>query len=291
MTTEVTRELRRVEVERGVSLALDVYDGGRAGARPVLLLHGFPQCAYVWRHVGPALAERGFRALAPDLRGYDRSDKPEKVKDYREPRLVDDVVALCDALGHGRVSVVAHDWGAVVAWRLAATHPELVEKLVILNGPHPDRYREVLFKERDFDQLRRSWYVYFFQLPWLAEAALTSKGALERLFRRSSAHPESFEPDEIAYYEAAIAKPGAARGMLSWYRATARYPPPALPKIGCDTLVLWGCKDEALSPKMSEGLERFVDGPLRVVRYDDASHWLVEEKRDDVVREVVAFLG
>ena len=152
-----------------------------AGRGPlVLLLHGFPDFWYGWRRQLPALAAAGFRAVAPDLRGYNLSERPARVADYRIERLADDVAALVRALGADRAHVVGHDWGGLIAWQLAMRHPQVVDRLAILNAPHPARFRRLLLDPR---QGLRSWYVAFFQLPWLPERVLGANG--RRALRRT----------------------------------------------------------------------------------------------------------
>src|SRR2546425_9161022 len=162
----------------------------------VLLLHGFPECWVSWRNQMPALAAAGFRAVAPDLRGYGRSDKPRGLDAYRVEVLARDVARLVEALGAERARVVGHDWGGAVAWFFAMWHPERLERLSILNAPHPARYSRAMKRPRQF---LRSSYILFFQLPWLPEAALRAGGfaLLRRLFRRDPARPGAYSEEDI----------------------------------------------------------------------------------------------
>lgn len=193
-----------------------------AGRGPlVVLLHGFPEFWYSWRVQISALADAGFRVVAPDQRGYNRSEKPRELRAYRMDALAGDVVALIRHLGEERAVVAGHDWGGAVAWHLARRRPEVLDRLVILNAPHPAAYRRAL---RTSDQLLRSWYIFFFQLPWLPELAIRAFDyrVLERVLRRDPVRPDAFTDADVARYKEALSRPGALRGALSWYRANFR---------------------------------------------------------------------
>ena len=255
---------------------------------PVVLLHGFPQCWWEWRHQLPALAAGGFRAVAPDLRGYNLSDRPSGIAPYRMEKLVADVEGLIRALGVERAHVAGHDWGGMIAWYLAMTAPERVDRLVILNAPHPRAYAREL---RHGDQRRRSAYAAFFQLPLLPEIVLRSRRfrVLERIFRHPSVRPGAFTDEDIAVYREAAARPGALTAMLNYYRAAVRYPRPHTRTVTHRTLVIWGERDRALSPRLLEGVEAWVPD-VRVERIPGASHWVVEEAPDRVSQLMLDFL-
>ena len=260
-----------------------------AGAgRLVLLLHGFPQCWYCWRHQIPALAARR-RAVAPDLRGYNRSDKPPA--GYDLATLADDVAGLIEALGHERAIIVGHDWGGEIAWAVAMQHPERVEALAILNVPHPAAYqREIVRNPR---QMLRSWYVLFFQIPRLPEQLLTAfHGRLTMALLRGTAHPGTFQPADLAVYRDAITRPGAARAALAYYRALPRSPRSAgrwSRRVDCPTLVLWGTADPALDEALLDGLDQWVPN-LTIRRFPGASHWLPEERPAEVNEALLTWL-
>ncbi len=257
-----------------------------AGA-PVLLLHGFPENGHAWRHQLPALAAAGFRAVAPDLRGYNRSDKPSGHRNYTIERLVDDVVGLVRALGAERVHLVGHDWGGVVAWYVAMLRPDVVERLVIINAPHPAIFsREI----RKLDQFLRSWYVYFFQLPALPEWAIRRDGfaLLDRIFRYDPVRPGAFTDADIRRYKEAAARPGALTAMLNYYRA-ARVPRPRPVPVRAPTLLIWGMRDQALSERNTEGLERWVPD-LRIERIPDSSHWVMADAPERTNELIAGFL-
>lgn len=259
---------------------------------PVFLLHGFPEFWYSWRHQLSALAEAGFRAVAPDLRGYNRSDRPAGIGNYRVTKLIEDVAGVIRQFGDGPAFVVGHDWGGILAWRLAALRPHLVRRLAILNAPHPSAFRREL--KRNPLQWLRSSYVLFFQLPWLPEQLLSAHNfaLLERSWRRQPARQEAFGDQEIAEYKRALSGPNGLVGPLNYYRAALRYPlelysSPQL--ITAPTLLIWGERDPFLSVRLTEDLETWVPD-LKVVRIRDASHWVQNEVSGTVNRELVDFL-
>ncbi|MHB9363715.1 alpha/beta hydrolase [Mesorhizobium sp. LNJC403B00] len=203
-----------------------------------MLLHGFPDFWIGWRRQIDALATAGFRVIVPDQRGYNTSDKPKAIREYTLPKLVGDVVAIADALGIGRFHLVGHDWGGIVAWAAGAKLPHRLERLVILNAPHP----EVLLAHslRSPTQFLRSSYAAFFQLPLLPEAFLgAGRSALLARALIKSSRTDAFTAEEIAEYRQAWERPGALTGMLNWYRAL-RFRPSLKERITTPTLVLWG---------------------------------------------------
>ena len=280
----------------GAGVRLHLVEAGPDDGPLVVLLHGFPEFWYGWRHqIGP-LARAGWRVWAPDQRGYGQSSAPPDVAAYDVDRLADDVLALLDAAGAERAPVVGHDWGAVVAWWLAMRDPDRVERLAVLNVPHPLAYRELVL--RSPSQVARSWYVAFFQLPALPERALRRFGT--RALRLSSApgtsaspSPSGFSDADLARYRAAWARPGAARGMISWYRAAARRAGrlhPGDPEVRPPTLILWGEDDVALDARLAgRSLAYCADG--RLVTFPGVSHWVQHEAADAVTRELLAFLS
>jgi epoxide hydrolase 4 len=264
-----------------------------AGAGPlVVLLHGFPEHWYAWRRQIPALAAAGFRVLAPDLRGYNLSDKPRGVRQYRLEALARDVAELVRRAGEDRAHVVGHDWGGVVAWWLAMHHPRAVERLVILNAPHPAAY----FRElRRPAQMLRSWYALFFQLPWLPELAIRFDdfAALRRLFRTDPARPGAFTAADVRRYVEAFSDRRALTAALNYYRAAFRQGwalfARRFPRIVATTLVIWGEHDHYLVPELASGLEHWVPG-LRVERLRGASHWVQHDEPGRVNELLVEFL-
>ena len=258
----------------------------------ILLLHGFPECWYAWRYQLPALAEAGYRVVAPDLRGYNLSDKPRGVDAYRLECLVGDVTALIRALGEERAAVVGHDWGGVIAWQLAMSEPQVVSKVIILNAPHPQRYLEAL---KTPGQLLRSWYVLFFQLPWLPELIIRSfdfAGLRQRLLKEP-AHPDAFDEASVKVYQQALAQPGALTAAINYYRAGFRSLLRGLRQtirpIEIPALVIWGEQDRYLGTDLLNGLDSWVKH-LTVDRIPDASHWVQAEVPDRVNERIIRFL-
>jgi pimeloyl-ACP methyl ester carboxylesterase len=255
----------------------------------VVLLHGFPECWYSWREYLHPLAEAGFRAVAPDMRGYDLSDKPKGVLNYQLPMLTADVLGLVEALGEQKAVIVGHDWGGVVAWRFAMEYPEAVEKLVVLNAPHPARMQEEL---RHVRQLRKSWYVFFFQLPWLPEALIGSNPLrfLERGMRGSAVRKRAISDEDLRVYAEAWRQPGALTATINYYRAVVRWGM-HLPnrQIVAPTLLIWGEEDIALGKELAAGTERYVPN-LRVHFIPNCGHWVQQEAADEVREVLLDFL-
>jgi pimeloyl-ACP methyl ester carboxylesterase len=284
--------IREEHIDVG-ALRLHVTMAGDPKDPAVLLLHGFPQSSRLWKGYLEPLAAKGFHVIAPDMRGYGHSDKPHDVADYATRHLIADQVGLIRATGHERAHVIAHDWGGVVAWHLAARHPEVVDRLLILNAPHPDRMRETLREGNA--QRRRSWYIFAFQLPFLPERTLTRKGSMARIFYGTCQDKSAFPEAEVAAYQRAIEQPGAARGMLGYYRAAgralgSRTERGALPVITAPTLVLWGVEDAALGLELTERLEHRVKD-LTVEHVPGASHWLADERPAHVLERAYSFFA
>ncbi len=260
----------------------------------VLLLHGFPESAHAWRNQIPALADR-FRVVAPDLRGYAESEKPPRVSDYRMPVLVADIVGLIEALGEERAHIVGHDWGGAIAWAAAQTRPEVVDRLVVLNCPHPMPLKRAL---RSLSrQVLRSWYVLFFQLPELPESILLRDGAaiLERSLRGSTIRPDTFSEDDILEYRRALSIPGAATAALNYYRAVFRdaltgRALEASTIIHAPTLLIWAEDDVALGKELTDDMEGLFASEFRVEYVRNTSHWVMEERPEVVNRLLLDFL-
>jgi pimeloyl-ACP methyl ester carboxylesterase len=264
-----------------------------SGDRLALCLHGFPELGFSWRHQLPVLAELGYRAWAPDLRGYGATrPRPTRRRDYMTALLVDDVAALIDAADASEVVLIGHDWGAALAWQFAIEQVRPLDRLVIMNVPHPARF---LRQIRTFRQLRKSWYMFFFQLPRLPEWALGRNGAeaVGKAFTDMAVHPERFDDETIATYRRAASEPGALRAMINWYRALpfglrdarqAEYP-----TIETPTLMVWGEQDTALGKELAAGTDAYVaDLTLRYL--PDASHWVQQDQPDVVNSMLSAFL-
>lgn len=261
-----------------------------AGSGPlVILLHGFPECWYTWRHQILPLAEAGFHVVAPDMRGYNLSGKPRGIRHYRIDKLAGDVAGLIDVLGSERASVVGHDWGAGVAWAFAMRRPEKLERLAIINGPHPERFLRGL---RTVRQLCKSWYMFVFQLPWLPEAALRYRNfdALRRQWKFDPARPEAYSDEEIERLLEAAAQPGALTATINYYRALFRHRVGAFQRIDAPTLVIWGERDRYLGKELAEPDARWVPN-ARVVRLPSASHWVCADEPERVSSLLIDFLG
>ncbi len=243
----------------------------------IILLHGFPEFWYSWRNQIEPLATAGFRVIVPDQRGYNTSSKPRGVAHYSLSHLTSDVLSIADHLGQSRFFLAGHDWGAAVAWSVALLHPQRVAKLAILNVPHPSVMRRFLKTNRR--QFRRSWYMFFFQLPWLPEAAFSAfnfKLGVRSLVR--SSRPGTFSPEDLAQYRAAWSQPGALTTMINWYRAAFRYRskfPDS--NVHVQTRILWGERDAFLLSDMAHDSLRYCDS-AELYTFANASHWLQHEE-------------
>ena len=263
----------------------------------VLFLHGFPECWYSWRHQLAAFGDR-FDCAAPDLRGYGRTDKPKD--GYTIDTLADDIAALVGALGHRRAVIVGHDWGGAIAWHTALRHPEVVSRIAVLNCPPVD----VLVGSwlRSFRQLKRSWYILFFQLPLLPEHRLT-KGAgaiVPRLFLAGAKRRQAFTRADLETFRQELTRPGAARGALAYYRQAiqsvgqARRAHAAARErggIAAPGLLIWGSGDPFLGQGLTYGLEDRFAGSFSVVYLRGVGHWTQQEAPDEVNRALERFLG
>ena len=267
-------------------LRFEVLEEG-SGDRLALCLHGFPEHAVSWRHQMPVLAAMGYRVWAVNQRGYGRTTRPTAIADYALPELLDDVAALIDVSGAASVVLIGHDWGAMVAWCFAAGQLRPLERLVIMNVPHPLCFRAAL---KHWRQMRRSWYMAFFQLPALPERMLMANrgAAIRRMFGRVA-----LPPDVLAVYTGQIAEPGAATAMLNWYRAMGRRGqrmPDLARVIEVPTLVVWGEQDVALDLVCLDGTERYVRD-LTLKRLPGVSHWVQQDAPEAVNKLLQEFLG
>jgi pimeloyl-ACP methyl ester carboxylesterase len=264
-----------------------------AGEGPlVVLLHGFPEFWYGWRRQIPALAAAGFRVVAPDMRGYNLSSKPSGVSAYSIARLAGDVRDLIHERGESRAAVVGHDWGGAVAWATAAIHPDVVTRLAVLNLPHPRRMLEGL---RTRAQLRRAWYMFAFQLPWLPERMVSSgRWKWLRAGFEHDARPGAYTVADIERYTQAWAQPGALTASINYYRAAFRRPPLRLrgsrARIQAPTLIIWGERDRFLGAELADPHPEDVPHLQRVVRLPDASHWVAADEPERVNELLVEFL-
>ena len=259
-------------------LVFDVIDSGPLHGAPVVLLHGFPQRASSWAPVAVLLHDAGLRTYALDQRGYSPGARPPRVRDHTLDRLVGDVVALIERIG-APVHLVGHDWGANVAWALAASRPDLLSSLTALSVPHP---RGLVRAMRTFDQARRSWYIVAFQLPWLPEKALAGRRGVAAM--RGS----GMDPGMVETYRREIVDAGALRGGLNWYRALRHAPPGGFGRpVSVPTTYVWSDGDTALGRAGAEACAEHVAGDYRFVVIEGASHWLVDQHPAEVAAAVV----
>jgi pimeloyl-ACP methyl ester carboxylesterase len=267
------------------------YDEAGSGDDIALCLHGFPESRFSWRHQLPALAQAGWHAIAPDLRGYGETTRPTGRAAYTLRHLVDDAAALFDAFGARRRLLVAHDWGAVIAWQFAIARARPLDGMVIMNVPHPAILRAVL--RRSLAQLRRSWYVFFFQLPVLPEAMLGARGAraIGDAFLGMAVDKSRFPNDVLNHYRENASRPGALTAMINYYRANfltmGRNQP--TPRIEVPTLMIWGEQDTALGLELTEGYGPYVSD-FTLHRLPGVSHWVQQEAPEQVNRVMLAWL-
>jgi pimeloyl-ACP methyl ester carboxylesterase len=253
-----------------------------------LLLHGFPEFWRGWHQQIEPLAAAGFRVIVPDQRGYNLSSKPSGVASYAINQLVSDVIAIADQLGRKRIFLAGHDWGAAVAWSAALLHPNRIAKLAILNVPHPSVMRRFLSSNRR--QLRRSWYMFFFQIPWLPEAIFRArdfKMGTSALVR--SSRPGTFSEDHLAQYRAAWSQPGALTAMIHWYRAAFRHRLRIEDRtVHVPIRILWGERDAFLLPEMAQASLRYCDN-AELFTFADSTHWLQHEQPARVSELLIDF--
>jgi pimeloyl-ACP methyl ester carboxylesterase len=264
----------------GVTLT-GVEAGPNDGAA-IVLLHGFPDFWYSWRFQIPALAGAGFHVIAPNLRGYATSSKPPRVCDYAIDLIAEDIVELIEQKCDGRAHVVGHDWGGGIAWYLAMKHAHVIDRLAILNAPHPLAFRREFFRT---SQWLRSWYMFFFQLPWLPEALLRWDGFA--LARRTLRNGPARNEEDLALYLDALAQPRALQSMINYYRALTRSDKALLfARIDHPTLLLWGDRDPYLVRQLTEGLHGAVTN-LQVMRFLQAGHWIHHDETNLVNQALV----
>lgn len=255
-----------------------------AGTGPLMLMvHGFPEFWYSWRHQLGEFA-KDHRVVAIDLRGYNLSDRPKRRGAYVMDELLKDLDGVITGLGHEKCTLVAHDWGGAIAWTYATEHPGRVEKLVVMSMPHPALFKSHVLKP---PQLFKSWYIFFFQLPWLPERFLARNDfrGVSGIFRGSLVDKDALTREELSEFRRAAAQPGALTAMLNYYRNMFR-PSSALrrwPKLEMPVLLVWGEKDAALGKELTYGTDRYVRD-LTVRYLPDASHWVQQERPAEVNR-------
>jgi pimeloyl-ACP methyl ester carboxylesterase len=271
-------------------LDLHVVEAGDPGDPLLILLHGFPEFWWAWRHQITPLADAGYHVVVPDQRGYNLSDKPDGLSAYTLDILAADVVGIADAFGAARFHLVGHDWGAVIGWWVAARHADRLGRVVLMDGPHPDVWGGQALKHPT--QALRSTYVAFFQLPWVPEATL---GGFDyaglRAMVQASAHADTFEPHALDRYAEAWAHSGSLTAMLNYYRALRQRPKTAEPaRLSPETLILWASDDRFLERHVAEaGLALCDRGQLEFV--DGVTHWLHIEQPERINARILRFLA
>jgi pimeloyl-ACP methyl ester carboxylesterase len=289
-----TEKIRAEFVDAG-RIRFEVHTcGDDKSEKLALLLHGFPEHAISWRHQAPMLARLGYRVWAPNQRGYGRTVRPRHVNDYSLDKLVGDVGALIDASGAKHVTLFGHDWGGAVAWAAALSHVRPIDRLVVMNIPHPQRFAEAL--KSSWSQRARSWYILFFQIPRLPEWLLGRKRAqaVADAFQRAATNPEAFPEDILEIYRENALQPGGLTAMVNWYRAAVRQRRDTLERfsgqgmLDIPTLMVWGEHDTALGKELALGTEKLVTD--FTLRYLPASHWVQQDAPREVNAIVEAWL-
>ncbi|MFX0151981.1 MAG: alpha/beta fold hydrolase [Candidatus Hodarchaeota archaeon] len=270
---------------------------------PLLLLHGFPDFWYSWRYQIPVLSDY-YQVFAPDLRGYNKSDKPKGVENYSTSILVQDIKDFINEIGGEQAIVVGHDWGGAIAWNLAMIAPECVSKLIILNCPHPIPLLEAFWSMK-FQQLQKSWYVFFFQIPNIPEAMLSGNNyeSLVRMVKGSIFNKQALNSKDLQRYIEAWSQPGALTASINYYRANWN---PAqimsmteeqqinlkrrFPKVKCPTLVIWGERDLALDKFLIKETQKYIDGSYKIIYLPEFGHWVHMEAPELVNNSILSFL-
>src|SRR5688572_4779083 len=265
-----------------------------SGDELVLLLHGFPEFWYSWRHQLEALGKH-FHVVAPDMRGYNLSDKPSRVEDYRVDDVCSSDLGLIDHFGASQAAVVGHDWGATVAWAVAQRFPERVSKLAVMQVPPPAVWRANM----SLRQVLRSWYMFLFQLPRIPEWMISRKNlaAIERTFTNSVIRKGSFSAAEIENYKKALGQPGALTSAINYYRANinrlasrSSNSAPSNERTRVPTLFIFAEQDSAILPETVRGVAEHVDAPFRELRIKDSGHWVQNEAAEEVNAALIEFL-
>jgi pimeloyl-ACP methyl ester carboxylesterase len=274
-------------------LQLHVVQCGPLDGPLVILLHGFPDFWYGWHKQLRVLAAAGYRVWVPDQRGYNLSDKPSGIRPYTLPTLAADIIGLIDAAGRPQASLVGHDWGGIVAWHLATYHASRISRAAILNVPHPS-VLPVGFVRLP-TQLLRSWYVFFFQLPWVPEQMIRRhhwRLGVQGL--RAASHPGTFTAADIALYKTAWAQPRALTSMLNWYRAfrygLGQEQEGGPRRVHIPIQIIWGKQDVALDARLAVLSQRLCD-QAELHYFPEASHWVQHDEAAEVNALLVKFLA
>ncbi|MBL4681498.1 MAG: alpha/beta hydrolase [Pseudomonadales bacterium] len=292
VSVEVKDSRIRTEFVSFDGLSFEVDKCGQ-GDKLAICLHGFPEHSFSWRYQLPMLADLGYEAWAPNLRGYGKSSRPPSVNDYTMTKLMDDVAGLIDASGHKEVVLIAHDWGAVIAWQFAIKKIRPLNKLIICNVPHPGPMKKAF--KKGWAQLKKSWYIFFFQIPHLPEYLLGKNDAegVGDAILNSAVLKKQFPPEILAVYRRNASQPGALTAMLNYYRALFRDVRQSskedIPMIQTPTLMIWGEEDVALTKESTYGTDEFVEN--FTIRYlPNISHWVQQEAPSEVNAMMAAFI-
>ena len=279
-------------------LNMQIARAGKDTTKPlVVMLHGFPECWYSWRHQLRALAPQ-FECVAPDLRGYGETDAPYGIENYALDKLIGDVGDLIEACERQRAVIIAHDWGGAIAWATALKRPELVERLVVMNCPHLKKFSENL--RSNPRQILKSWYILFFQIPRLPEALIGARdfAMLKRMLRGSAVQQSAFSDEDLQHYRAAFRNPYSITAAINYYRALFRetlrernIPSWMQNKIIAPTMVIWGEQDVALRKELTFGMKELFSAPFEINYVSDSGHWVQQEKPELVNDYLLKFLA
>ncbi|XP_071964790.1 epoxide hydrolase 4-like [Antedon mediterranea] len=255
----------------------------------MLLVHGFPECWYIWRHQLRAF-KNDYRVVAIDLRGYGESETPNGVLNYTSKIIIDDIKEVVLELGYNSCVLVAHDWGGVIAWRVAMEYPELVDKLVVANAAYPERMKQHLMSH--LSQFRKSWFMFFFQIPYLSEMMIQANdyGFIEDCFYGKSRTPADMcTQDDMEAMKYAFSQKGNVTAALNYYRASSKTKPMKSKNVSSPTLLIWGEKDDVLEVEMAKGTEKYVEN-MRLEVIEDAGHFIIQDNPVEVNRLINEFL-
>jgi pimeloyl-ACP methyl ester carboxylesterase len=270
---------------------LHVMEAGPEKGPMIMFLHGFPEFWYAWRKQIEYFAQKGYLVVVPDQRGYNLSDKPQGIPSYKIDELTKDIIGIIDAYGRDRIFLVGHDWGAAVSWWTALKYPQRLQRLVIMNVPHPKVMTKNLFTNPK--QMEKSWYIFYFQLPGAVEkfASANNYEWPVKLLAKTS-WPGAFTPDELEKYREAFMQPGAFPAMVNWYRAFIQTPsdPPTNYTITPPLLFLWGMKDIALISEMADDSMSYCPQG-KLVKFPEATHWIQHEEAEKVNKMIEEFFA
>ena len=279
-------EIRTSMINVGSGMTFEVDHCGN-GDELAICLHGFPEHSFSWRYQLPMLAKLGFTAWAPNLRGYGNTSRPSAVKDYSLSALVEDVAQLIVASEKKKVTLIGHDWGGFIAWEFATLNRLPLERLIVCNCPHPRSFLESF----EWSQLRKSWYMFFFQIPWIPEylTGLKKGLAIGRLFEKTNRNSAAFPPEVIEVYKRNASQPGALKAMINFYRGwrygsfdrERKWRNNQFDPIATKTLLIWGEEDDFLEKTLTVSTHKYV-ADLRTRFLSGASHWVQQERPDEV---------